>query len=1633
MLSVSPFGWTDIGPTPINAQASPPEQFAGRVTGIAVDNVTGAEYLTAAGGGVWKSQDNGNTWAPLTFGQQTLVMSAIALAPNGGQPEIIYAASGDIDGNAGFRNYSTYGVGILKSTDGGGTWTLLTGQTPGNPNANVFNRRTISKIVVDPSNPNTIYAAVYGGGFNGAAGNTGIWKSTDAGVTWVNTTAGIDSVDGWTDVAIDPANPQILYAALGNSGGSAAKGVYVTTTGGTGSIPWTLVSALPSGFTPDAAGNAIDRISLAIGTSDPERVYVLMADTTSNLYGMWTRQDNGTWTDLTNNPGLSLISAEPQLGYDNVLALDPLNAQIVYAFGSINAVASQDGGNTWQRINYDGPANSGNPSFLARPHDDYHAAVFCGGRVGTNSQPLQLLVGNDGGIWRLENPETDFGPYSNPANQQMPQWTCVNGNLGITQFYHVALGTSPTSAFGAAQDNGISQYLGSPSWTSTAGGDGFDVAVSPNQGLSMVYTSRAGVANGAVEHNYSGNPAPLLAGGGYFVVDPTLYGSGQDRLLYAGGGTEMAESTDSDTTWHSITGAGWPVDGSGNSLVTVINFDLSAAHPDTIYAVVHNNSSGAYGTLVTVDDGQHWVLLDPPPDASVLQTSFDNQSDFHVDPANDHLAYAVDYAGRVYRGQLTTDASGLPTNLTWQDITGTGLPTSPVDAGPASLYAIAAYPLGPQDRVLYVGTDIGVYSSSNDGTTWHRVGNPAGWGGGLPNARVADLEMQNYQDFGVTGGTFVAGNILAAGTYGIGMWETEFGVTASVVNGNLEIYGDANDDVITVELDPNTPALDVWEGGPHNPFDQLVGSFALAGLTGVTVTVQNTDNTINIEDSVAGVPVTVNLGTGQSTVNISPFSQTLDTIQANVTINPGGGDVTLNVDDQKAKLFLAQYALTSSSVGRGPGTIFYSGVNNLNLNGNVSAVYYVFSTEAFGNGATTTINTGAGFATVNVQNNDNVNSTLNIVSIGGGGNNVVNLGDNGSVQGILGPVNIENPPSFDHINIDDSADPTALTWFLSTLGTNPDDSQGNGDLWGQVSYSLTNLLINYEYADTSSLTLDTGTGVGSNALVLATNPKNLACQTNIVSRAPTNVYVGDRSRQVDAQGIASTLNLETPPSGDTIFVDDSVDTQARTATLSTLGSNPADSEQNNDEWGQISGLAQGNINYEVGDVGTLTLDGSGAGTTFDVAAVPNISLVLEGVGGTNKLNGPNQANAWTLNGKNAGVLDGLITFRPAAQGDGFQDLAGGNVGDTFTLSSLGPVAMNLVLNSPGQLTNPSGTQSLTGTVNNNGHLLTAAGAGSTTLQGVVSGPGGLSMQGTGTLTLAASNSYGGGTTVGSGTLVATKNGALGAANTTTGVDAGAILALSGGINYSTVENVTLNGPAVGKALLNLSGANTFKGTITLEAPSQISSSAGTLTLTGAVQEGPNGLTVSGPGNVTFKGVISGSGGLDVQGGGRVTLAASNTYTGPTTTNGTLVVSGTQASSTITVNAGGLLAGTGSVKALVVNGGGTVAPGTLNGAVGVLTATSANFSGGGTLLIHIPAYGTPGVNYDQLSVTGTLTLGGASKLTLDLKGLPGPGTAPGIVLYASHVGTFTTKKLINNPHNLGLALTYGLTSLDADFS
>jgi hypothetical protein len=282
--------------------------------------------------------------------------------------------------------------------------------------------------------------------------------------------------------------------------------------------------------------------------------------------------------------------------------------------------------------------------------------------------------------------------------------------------------------------------------------------------------------------------------------------------------------------------------------------------------------------------------------------------------------------------------------------------------------------------------------------------------------------------------------------------------------------------------------------------------------------------------------------------------------------------------------------------------------------------------------------------TVDCGGGSNFVSILNVaadqtVHVVGGGSDTVNIGANGSVQGIQGTVNIENPPSLTTIHVDDSADSTARTVTLSNIFSNPADSEGNSDPWGQIS-GLAPGTINYEYSHTQSLTISTGTAAGNVIDVQATDQT-----TNLISNGPTTINVGYFG---SVQGIAGDLNIENPTTADdTISVDDSLDFVARTATLSTLGANSADSEVSMDPWGQISGLAPANINYEYGDTVSLTvrtgaMDGNvvniqGTGTTTNVVGNANATVnvgsggLVQGVQGNVNIENPTPAASTTVN------------------------------------------------------------------------------------------------------------------------------------------------------------------------------------------------------------------------------------------------------------------------------------------------------------------------------------------------------------------------------------------------------------------
>ncbi len=729
-ISLSPTSWTEIGPAPITGQAgngnvgngTPTD--SGRIAGIAADPTNaGVIYVASAGGGVWKTVDGGQTWSPLTdhvtdsSGQPVPeFMGAIAVAPS--NPQVIYAGTGE----ANFSGDSFYGDGVLKSTDGGADWTLE-GEFDQN-NFPLFQGTTISKIVVDPNDANTVYVAIAGSGVNGNFATTGIYESQNGGTTWTDTTTAISTFDAFTDLVMDPANPQTLYAAVGTPAGDASNGVYQTTNGGT---TWAAAGNFPMG-----AGDG--RIALAIAPSSPTTLYASIAQPAtinnpgSGLLSLEKSTDGGTtWNNVTNDAPNYLGT---QGSYDTALVVNNSNPNIVYAGGqaasdsSKAVIESQDGGAHWSDITDPGGATT--------PHTDHHAFAF-----DANGK---LLDGNDGGIWRLDNNSTSS-----------PQWTDLNGNagtgLGITEFTGIALDPSdPDVAYGGSQDNGTEKFTGSLEWDQVQGGDGGFVRVNPNNTQTIYHTFGWGTATDSkgaydeIERSDNGGATWTNITAGIsssdqsnfyppYVIDPS------NHLRLVLGTNRVYESTNQGNSWTAIS---TPNTNGWNTAAPIDSIAIAPSDSNTIYASAGNQ------TFVTTDDGAHWKERDVTGFGSLVR-------DIVVDPTDSQTAYAVMGNFSIVPGGhvlMTTDGGQF-----WSDIS-VNLPNVPT-------WSIALDTRAAAHRI-YVGTDVGVYASNDGGDHWVRFMS------GFPDAQVVSLDLDPNL------------GILAAGTHGRGMWEIEVPVNTQI-------------------------------------------------------------------------------------------------------------------------------------------------------------------------------------------------------------------------------------------------------------------------------------------------------------------------------------------------------------------------------------------------------------------------------------------------------------------------------------------------------------------------------------------------------------------------------------------------------------------------------------------------------------------------------------------------------------------------------------------------------------------------------------------------------------------------------------------------------------------------------------
>jgi photosystem II stability/assembly factor-like uncharacterized protein len=406
-LAAPASNWKPLGPfTFINTKSWSPGQ--GRVNTICVDPKNSSTiYIGAPAGGIWKSANGGSTWAPLSDKIPQIGVSGIAVDYN--NPNTIYISTGDKDGG------DTYSVGVLKSTDGGKNW-IKTGLT-----SNLVNNEA-GDILIHPTDSNILICAT---------GN-GIYKSSDAGVTWSKKDTGSKVAFHKGSLRFKPGAPQTVYAVtngsffVSNDAGDTFKSV---TTG------------LPT----------VGRFQLDVTPANAEYVYIFALTADNSFDGIYLSKDSGkTWIKKS-DASTSNVVENKQGSYDMAIAVSSTNADEIYT-GILNLWGSKDGGKTFRNIN-----KWNNAAGASYTHADIHFLRFFDNK---------FYCGSDGGIYVSQDNAASF--------------KSLTAGLQISQFYKLAV--SKQSAYkivGGLQDNGGYTFSDN-TWKNYFGADGMDAAIDPS-------------------------------------------------------------------------------------------------------------------------------------------------------------------------------------------------------------------------------------------------------------------------------------------------------------------------------------------------------------------------------------------------------------------------------------------------------------------------------------------------------------------------------------------------------------------------------------------------------------------------------------------------------------------------------------------------------------------------------------------------------------------------------------------------------------------------------------------------------------------------------------------------------------------------------------------------------------------------------------------------------------------------------------------------------------------------------------------------------------------------------------------------------------------------------------------------
>jgi photosystem II stability/assembly factor-like uncharacterized protein len=637
-------------------------------------------YFGAVGGGLWKTDDGGQTWKPVTDGQiHSSSVGAVAVSQS--NPDVVYIGMGEVD----LRGNIMQGDGVYKSTDAGKSWQHM----------GLDDSQTIARIRIDPGNPDIVYAAVFG---HPAAPSDmrGVYKSTDGGKTW-HRTLFRDDKTGAVDLAIDPQHPSVIYAALWQAyrvswkmeSGGPGSGLFKSTDGGEHWQEITRNAGLPKGV--------IGRIGISVSGADSNRVYALVE---ADDGGVYRSDDAGkTWTHVNEERKLR----QRAFYYSRIFA-DPKNRDRVYALNT-GFYRSDDGGKTFKTT-------------IRPPHGDNHDLWI------DPQDPQHLVSSDDGG-----------GTVSVNGGQT---WT--EQKFPTAQLYHVATTVDfPYQVCGAQQDNttvcvqsmapargfGGGDRAAFPELYAVGGGESGYIAPDPKDpaifyaGSQGALLSRYDRRNGETRdvevfpRFFSGEAADTLPDRWQWTF-PIVFDPLNPQALYTSS-QFVYRTTNQGQSWQKISpdltrrdpktlgDSGGPITHDMNGpeiFATVFTIAPSRKEEGTIWT---GSDDGV--VYITRDGGQNWTNITPPDTPNLARVSLIDTSPLkagtaYVAAQNYQQDDRKPYAWR-------TDDYG----KTWTKITnGIG----------ADDYLHVVREDIKRPGLLFAGAEHGLYVSFNDGANWMR-------------------------------------------------------------------------------------------------------------------------------------------------------------------------------------------------------------------------------------------------------------------------------------------------------------------------------------------------------------------------------------------------------------------------------------------------------------------------------------------------------------------------------------------------------------------------------------------------------------------------------------------------------------------------------------------------------------------------------------------------------------------------------------------------------------------------------------------------------------------------------------------------------------------------------------------------